>query len=189
MGFAGALNRVGPPGPAGRDGIDGKDGNAWHGGIGEPSSSLGVDGDFYLDYKASDVYQKADDRWFWRLNIKGKKGDKGDLGKDGITKLVSMGSLSGNGTPYITPKNNKILIVNKDDENTFVLPFECKKFIVRARKAAKLRLAFEPDHLITEDFLTIGLGGFYQDDNYYRQQTIYISSDKDNTIVEILTFI
>jgi hypothetical protein len=189
MGFAGALNRIGPPG---EPGADGKDGNKWLSGIGEPSADAGGDGDFYLNYKNADVYEKQGEQWVWVLNLKGKKGDpgkQGEPGKDGITKVMSLGSLSGNGTPYIVAKAQKVTCTNKDEEYSFALPFECKKFILRARKAAKVRIAYDPDHLISEDFLTIGLGGFYEDAQYYRQQTIYFSADRDNTIIEIVTFI
>lgn len=189
MGYAGALKKIGPRGPKGEDGLDG---NRWHGGIGLPSVELGGNEDFYLNYQNGNVYQKLAEEWVWQTNIKGPKGDKGKdgaNGKEGVTKIVSMGGLSSNGTPFIVPKTQKVTISSKDEENQFQLPTECVRFLIKSRKPARLRLAFEPDHLLTDNFLTIGLGGHYEDNQYYRNQTIYFSSDRDNTVIEIVTFV
>lgn len=189
MGYAGALKKIGPIGPKGDNGADG---NRWHGGIGLPSTDLGDNDDFYLNYQNGSVYQKQAGEWFWQTNIKGPKGENGkngNNGKDGVTKVVSMGGLSSNGTPYIIAKTHKVTVASKDEENQFQLPTECVRFLIKARKMARVRIAYEPDHLLSENYLSIGLGGHYEDNQFYKNQTIYFSSDRDNTVIEIVTFI
>lgn len=194
MAFAGAANRIGPVGPQGEKGLDGKDGNSWLSGLSLPSKDQGIDGDFYLHYRTQDVYLKIDGEWIWKLNIKGKKGEKGDIGEAGITRVVTTGSLVSGSPSSSTPATptsaitTKLTLTNKNEEYFHQLPTDCKEFILRARNIAKLKLSYSPNHLITEDYLSIGLGGYYKDQNLYTNQKIYLSSNKDNTIIEIITF-
>ena len=67
----------GPKGDKGDTGISGKDGNSLLTGDGAPSSSLGKDGDSYVDVSTWDYYTKADGKWTKAGNFKGNKGDKG----------------------------------------------------------------------------------------------------------------
>jgi len=53
----------GEKGQDGADGKDGKDGASWLSGEGAPSSSLGKDGDLYLDTVSFDLYKKGSDAW------------------------------------------------------------------------------------------------------------------------------
>ena len=73
----------GPKGDKGDTGISGKDGNSLLTGDGAPSSSLGKDGDSYVDVSTWDYYTKADGKWTKAGNFKGNKGDKGDTGATG----------------------------------------------------------------------------------------------------------
>lgn len=73
----------GPKGDKGDSGIDGKDGESLLTGKGTPSSSLGKDGDSYVDVSTWDYYTKADGKWTKAGNFKGNKGDKGDTGATG----------------------------------------------------------------------------------------------------------
>lgn len=70
-------------GDKGDTGISGKDGNSLLTGDGAPSSSLGKDGDSYVDVSTWDYYTKADGKWTKAGNFKGNKGDKGDTGATG----------------------------------------------------------------------------------------------------------
>jgi hypothetical protein len=56
---------TGATGPAGADGA------TWTSGRGLPSSSLGNDGDYYLDLTNSDVYNKESGQWNKIANIQG----------------------------------------------------------------------------------------------------------------------
>lgn len=73
----------GPKGDKGDSGIDGKDGESLLTGKGTPSSSLGKDGDSYVDTQTWDYYTKEDGKWTKAGNFKGSKGDKGDTGLQG----------------------------------------------------------------------------------------------------------
>ena len=73
----------GPKGDKGDSGIDGKDGESLLTGKGTPSSSLGKDGDSYVDTETWDYYTKEDGKWTKAGNFKGGKGDKGDTGLQG----------------------------------------------------------------------------------------------------------
>ena len=74
----------GENGKDGRDGIDGKDGTSVLTGNGEPSSSLGNDGDSYIDLDNWDYYVKEGGSWVNKGNIKGADGHDGQDGKDGV---------------------------------------------------------------------------------------------------------
>ena len=85
-------------------GIDGVQGSEWHTGTGEPSTSLGKDGDYYLncDQKANDVYTKINGLWQYKTNIKGESG-------------VYISD-----TEYVTPPDwaNIWIVVNNDGTST-----------------------------------------------------------------------
>lgn len=70
--------------------------NSWHYGEGSPESSLGADGDLYLDFSTWDVYVKGNGTWSTQGNINGDKGDQGDKGETG------NGWLYGEGRPEST---------------------------------------------------------------------------------------
>jgi hypothetical protein len=85
-GLTGATGATGPAGPAGADGAngaDGADGSVWWNGPGAPDSSLGVDGDFYLDLNNGDVYNRISGSWTLVANIQGPDGPQGEQGPAG----------------------------------------------------------------------------------------------------------
>lgn len=82
-GDTGSQGPKGDKGDKGDTGISGKDGNSLLTGDGAPSSSLGKDGDSYVDVSTWDYYTKADGKWTKAGNFKGNKGDKGDTGATG----------------------------------------------------------------------------------------------------------
>ena len=82
----------GPQGPAGQDGtngtngtdgIDGQDGTSMLTGNGVPASSLGKDGDSYIDLSTWNFYVKEDGSWVQHGNIKGADGANGTNGTNG----------------------------------------------------------------------------------------------------------
>lgn len=72
-------------GPQGDTGAAGEDGATWHDGAGAPADTLGIDGDYYLDTAAGDVYEKAAGAWSIIANITGPTGPQGDTGPQGLT--------------------------------------------------------------------------------------------------------
>ena len=92
-----SCSKTGPQGPAGSQGAKGdkgdigavgpagKDGSVLYSGNGAPSS-IGKDGDYYLDETSGNLYgPKTDNGWGTATNLKGQKGDKGDKGNTGAT--------------------------------------------------------------------------------------------------------
>lgn len=81
------------------------DGATWHTGSTIPSSSLGLDGDLYLDILSYDVYTKAGGTWTITCNIKGIQGDRGIDGEKGTIWITGVGipdeSLGRNGDYYL----------------------------------------------------------------------------------------
>jgi hypothetical protein len=90
-GPAGATGATGLAGAAGADGADGADGSVWWNGTGAPDSSLGVDGDFYLNLDNGDVYNRVSGSWTLVANIQGPEGPAG-------TGSGTAGSVWWNGT-------------------------------------------------------------------------------------------
>ena len=104
----------GTNGTDGVDGEDGKDGSSVLTGEGEPASTLGSDGDSYIDLETFDFYVKANGTWTKSGNIKGATGsagatgtagEKGDKGDTGASVLTGEGkpdsSLGSDGDSYV----------------------------------------------------------------------------------------
>lgn len=74
----------GADGINGINGIDGINGKTILSGKGEPSTSLGTIGDFYLNLDNYNLYgPKSEQGWGNPISLIGAKGDKGEDGKDG----------------------------------------------------------------------------------------------------------
>lgn len=104
-GDKGDAGKNGSDGKDGKDGSDGKDGYSLLSGEGEPSSSLGKDGDSYVDVSTWDYYTKKDGSWKKTGNIKGANGEQGENGKNGTSVLTGNGvpsdELGDDGDSYI----------------------------------------------------------------------------------------
>ena len=61
----------------GEKGEKGNDGRTIYGGSGAPVTTLGTEGDFYLDYAGQDMYHREAGGWIVRMNVRGIKGDDG----------------------------------------------------------------------------------------------------------------
>jgi hypothetical protein len=83
QGAAGAAGSTGATGATGSQGTAGVNGATWRNGTGVPSSSLGSNGDFYLNLANSDVYNKISGSWMWVANIQGATGATGATGPQG----------------------------------------------------------------------------------------------------------
>ena len=69
----------GPAGEPGTPGTDGQ-GDTMRFGSGVPLNSIGIDGDSYVNTDNGNLYEKTGGVYIYQLNIKGPKGDKGDMG-------------------------------------------------------------------------------------------------------------
>ena len=74
---------TGLTGPAGPTGVAGANGSVWWNGTSAPSSSVGNNGDYYLNTATSDVYKKTSGTWAVVTNIKGATGATGATGPQG----------------------------------------------------------------------------------------------------------
>lgn len=93
----------GDKGDKGDPGMDGKDGESLLTGKGVPSSSLGKDGDSYVDTQTWDYYTKAEGKWTKAGNFKGGQGDTGLKGDTGATgPKGDKGDTGANGEDAIT---------------------------------------------------------------------------------------
>jgi hypothetical protein len=101
QGLAGSQGEQGPQGPAGPSGTDGA---AWLSGSGAPDSSLGSDGDYYLDFANNDIYKKASGAWLKETNIA--------AGANGATWLSGSGAptsdLGSDGDYYLDTNNSEV---------------------------------------------------------------------------------
>lgn len=76
--IVGAINEIN-----GKGGGSGTPGSKWYNGEGAPSTSTGIDGDYYIDDLTGDVYNKQNNTWSVALNIKGPAGADGAPGAPG----------------------------------------------------------------------------------------------------------
>jgi hypothetical protein len=87
-GPAGSAGAAGATGATGSQGPAGVNGATWLNGTGVPSSSLGSNGDFYLNLANSDVYNKISDSWKKVANIRGATGPQGPAGVYTIANMT-----------------------------------------------------------------------------------------------------
>jgi len=99
-GLTGPEGPAGPSGPAGAVGAAGKDGSIMYSGTGVPATTVGVNGDYYLDKNNGNLYgPKTVSGWGTPFTIMGAVGANGANGTNGTNGTTT---LSGNGTPATT---------------------------------------------------------------------------------------
>jgi len=64
-------------------GMPGASGSIWYNGTTVPTTSIGANGDFYLNTVNGDIYNRINNLWVLVGNMKGVQGDYGLPGKDG----------------------------------------------------------------------------------------------------------
>ena len=96
---------TGPQGEKGEQGIPGKNGSTILSGTANPNTSIGKEGDFYLNLKIGDLFgPKTSSGWGNPYNMKGPKGNTGNngsSGKDGEDGTDGATILSGSNVPSI----------------------------------------------------------------------------------------
>ncbi|EAU55820.1 hypothetical protein [Mariprofundus ferrooxydans] len=92
-----ATSIIGPQGGQGIQGNPGLDGKTMHSGTGAPAAGLGVDGDYYIDTAAWDIYgPKTAGAWGAATSIIGPQGGQGIQGNPGLDGKTMH---SGTGAP------------------------------------------------------------------------------------------
>ena len=132
-GEAGAAGQNGRDGENGQNGQNGRDGKDILSGTSDPTSETGKEGDKYVNTTTGDIFVKKNGQWEREGNLKGPKGDKGDIptittqpGADGISTDIIL-TLPGkepitvnvkNGTNGRDGLNGKSLVVKKEGNET-----------------------------------------------------------------------
>ncbi|RWU08265.1 hypothetical protein DPV69_07765 [Pedobacter chitinilyticus] len=109
----GADGAQGPTGPAG------KDGSIMHSGTGAPATTLGVNGDYYLDKNTGNLYgPKTAAGWGGPTALRGSNGTNGTNGTNGSTTHAGLGAPNlsiGVLGDYYLDKTNYLLYGPKDN--------------------------------------------------------------------------
>lgn len=86
----------GTNGTNGIDGLNGSDGNTVLNGVGTPSNSLGVNGDFYIDTLTYNIYgPKTAGSWGSPATLRGANGTNGTNGTDGLDGVKGDSGIDG----------------------------------------------------------------------------------------------
>jgi len=135
-GQQGPQGEVGPQGPQGEQGNPGIDGSTILTGSENPNSSLGKDGDMYLNTSSYDVFEKVDGEWTLTCNIKGLKGDTG-------VSVVDT-EIDENGDLIVTFSNDQVVNAGHvKDVTKYTVSFYCGDDLVATRTV-------EPNSKISE---------------------------------------
>lgn len=125
-GEKGDTGSQGPTGPAGPQGEPGSDGSTVLSGNGQPANQLGKNGDVYINLSTGDYYQKENDAWTLKGNIKGPQGEQG-------VSIVSS-YINENGDLIVVFSNGQKLNVGHiKDVNTYTVSFHVDDEIVATR--------------------------------------------------------
>jgi hypothetical protein len=100
-------NIKGSTGAAGTNGTNGTNGATWRDGSGAPSNSLGVDGDYYFDDVANDIYKRTAGTYAIVANNRGSSGSNGATWRSGPG--APSNALGVDGDFYFNQTNNDIL--------------------------------------------------------------------------------
>lgn len=65
------------------------------------------------------------------------------------------------------------------------LPANTKRFFIRSRKKGVLNVAY----VTSGPYVTVPKGANYSDDNFYTDQSVFVSSSKNNDTLELITFV
>ena len=103
-GATGATGPTGATGATGPTGAAGADGAMWLSGSGTPSSTLGDDGDYYLDFASNDIYKKTLGVWSKETNI--AAGANGATWHNGLGAPAS--NLGADGDYYLDTNTSEV---------------------------------------------------------------------------------
>lgn len=89
--------------------------------------------------------------------------------------------------------NTTVVIANEDiiaanTEQSYALPTNTKKFILRNRGNSDIRLAFNSGETVSGNYLTLKGTAVYWDDNFYASQSIYFQSPNADDVIEIVAY-
>jgi hypothetical protein len=86
----------------------------------------------------------------------------------------------------LSPTVYNVAVTLADDEVSFALPANCKKFFFRSRKISRLKFGYAPG--VSTTYITIPLGGYWSESSTFVSQTIYFESSVANNTIEIIVY-
>lgn len=92
---------------------------------------------------------------------------------------------AGLGTSNTTTTTDNISVPLANTEQSYTLPANTKKFIIRARGNSRIQLAYSVG-LSGTTFRTVDPGSDFTDTNFYTNQTIYFQLSKAGDVVELV---
>lgn len=107
--------------------------------------------------------------------------------EDSHTLLTSIANSLGAAVSTVVLIHN-VSVPTSGVEVSYALPANVKSFFLKARGGEKVQLAFVSGESST-NFVTIPAGAVYTDDKYYSALTLYFQSNKNNTTIEIVTYV
>jgi hypothetical protein len=109
----------GAAGISGPEGSPGLNGSLWYSGRGNPSNSLGLNTDLFLDTTTANVFQKTNNNWVKIENIKGSQGTAGISGPEGSPGANGSLWYTGRGNPSNSLGLNTDLFLDTTTANVF----------------------------------------------------------------------
>jgi hypothetical protein len=111
------------------------------------------------------------------VTVRGENGNTLEPNPDGSVNVVIQGASAGSPTIINT------LATIANDEYMVSLPSTARRFMVKARNSATLRVTYIPNEV---NYLTVSPGAVYTESNLITPLalTIYIKSNKPNTVIE-----
>ena len=124
----------GTNGKDGLDGMPGADGTMWYFGKGQPSSSIGKNGDCYLDKATSSIYQKIDGQW---INVAAMNSINDNWNDDDTLKILAIGnSFSDDTMEYVYQIATNLGVTNVKLGNLYVAGCSLETHLTNAQNDA-----------------------------------------------------
>lgn len=96
-----------------------------------------------------------------------------------------LGALGGSVDTTVTIYN--VNIINSNVEISQALPPNTKAFIIKSRNKGQVKLAYALGGTNTA-YLTIPVGGSFEDTRFYQNVTLYFQTTKPGDIIEIVAY-
>lgn len=107
--------------------------------------------------------------------------------RDYALQVILVKDESGGTTPFV-PVISNIPIPLQDTEVEIDLPEDCKYFILKARKSSRLRLSYVAGGTDIE-WVTIPRGGYWIEEKRLQGKNVYIQSNIDDNLIEVVAYI
>lgn len=104
------------------------------------------------------------------------------------TKLDAIIAALG-GSVDTTPKNYQVTIALANTEQSFALPANTKKFIIRNIDNSQILFSYESSGTTSAKFFTIKKNNVFTDNNLYASQSLYFQTPNAGDTIQIITYV